>query len=299
MGARSWLVIGYCLCAASAVGAADTWYVDNLYGDDTRDGRTARSVGASGPFRTIARALRAAGPGDRIELAETGKPYRESITLQGGRHSGTRESPFELVGNGAVLDGQQDVPVEAWHHVEGPVFAFRPVRKSFQTLYLDGRPAKRVAVSRGADKLPELPPLNWCLWRGEVYFAVQPGRLPGQYRLTYGALPVGITLYEVRNVLIRDITVRGFQLDGINAHDGVRYTLLMGVQAEGNGRSGISAGGASRLTLLRCVSRGNGVAQVRSESVARMRLRDCRIEREGPARPVMEEEQSHVEQIPR
>ena len=63
-------------------------------GDDGRDGRSAEASGAGGPFRTIARALRAAGAGDRIILTKTTEPYRESITLQGGRHSG-HENRYE------------------------------------------------------------------------------------------------------------------------------------------------------------------------------------------------------------
>ena len=295
-----WLAFALALTLASARRSmADTWYVNNRFGDDARDGRLARSLGASGPFRSIARALRAAGPGDRIVLANTGTPYREYVTLQGGRHSGSSETPFELVGNGAVLDGQQDVPAEAWHHVEGNIFAFRPRRMGFQTLYLDGKRAKRVVPARGAKDRPDLPARSWCYWRGEVHFAVEEGRLPQQYRLTHGGLPVGITLYEVRNVLIRDLTIRGYQLDGINAHDGVRFTLLADVVCEGNGRSGVSVGGASRVTMLRCRAEGNGAAQVRAESAAKVRLSSCHVAASDGIPGVVREDRSVVHVVPR
>ena len=39
-------------------------------------------------------------------------------------------------------------------------------------------------------------------------------------------MQVGVTLYEVRHVIVRDLVIQGFQLDGVNAHDGVRETTL-------------------------------------------------------------------------
>ena len=75
----------------------------------------------------LTRALDVARKGDRIILVNTGEPYRESVTLQGGRHSGYPDAPFEIVGNGAVLDGVQPVPVDAWTIVEGNLFRFQPI----------------------------------------------------------------------------------------------------------------------------------------------------------------------------
>ena len=66
---------------------------------------------------------------------------------------------------------------------------------------------------------------------------------------------MGITLYEVRNVVIRDLIVQGFQLDGINAHDGVFDALLKKVTCRGNARSGICVGGASRVRNRRMPGR--------------------------------------------
>ena len=87
----------------SSVAARDI-FVNNVEGDDRRSGRWPTSRGpAGGPFRTIARALRSAAKGDRIILAGTDQPYRESITLQGGRHSGfDAAAPFVIQGNGAA-----------------------------------------------------------------------------------------------------------------------------------------------------------------------------------------------------
>ncbi|MFP6575460.1 MAG: hypothetical protein VB912_09930, partial [Pirellulaceae bacterium] len=61
---------------------AENHYVNNETGDDRRDGRSPDLTGlASGPYRTITKALRVANRGDHIILAKTKTPYRESVTL--------------------------------------------------------------------------------------------------------------------------------------------------------------------------------------------------------------------------
>ena len=235
-------------------------HVDNIGGSDLADGSSERTA-----CRTIERALRAAQKGDRIVLTNSGQPYRESVTLQAGRHSGTSDRPFIIIGNGATLEGSAAVPEHAWKHAHGNVFRFSPRLKSYQLLFLDGRPADRVPVDRSAKDLPDLKPRQWCLFERQIYFCVEEDRLPHQYDLSHSALPVGITMYEVRNVVIRDLVVQGFQLDGINAHDSVMGATLRGVTCRGNARSGISVCGASRVRIEGCLVGNNGAAQVRTE----------------------------------
>ncbi len=201
-------------------------YVNNVTGDDHNDGSAPDMVGANvGPFRSITRALKSTRTADRVILSNTGEVYRESITLQGGRQSGVPESPFELIGNGAVLDGTMRVPLDGWSHYEGSIFRYRPPKMSFQVLYLDAKPAERRKVAR-RDEIKNLQPLEWCLFEGHLYFSVEDDQLPQAYDLAFADLQVGITLYEVRDVVIKDLVIQGFQLDGVNAHDGVRRTTL-------------------------------------------------------------------------
>ena len=79
-----------------------------------------------GPVQSLTRGLATAQPGDRIVMSNTGEPYRESVTLFGGRNSGQRSQPFVIEGNGATLDGSLPVPPKAWEHFAGDVFRFRP-----------------------------------------------------------------------------------------------------------------------------------------------------------------------------
>ncbi len=269
-------------------------YVNNVAGDDRFDGTAPVSQGARmGPCRTLAHALELADKGDRVILAATGHPYRESVTLQAGRHSGSAEHPFEIVGSGAVLDGLAPVPEGVWKHVGGEVYRFSPPRMSFQLLYLDGRPATRVPVGPADLGLPPLKPREWCMFQRDVHFRPEGGRTPYSYRLEYCALPVGITMYEVRNVVIRDLIVQGFQLDGINAHDGVFDALLKKVTCRGNARSGICVGGASRVQIVDCLVGGNGEAQLRTEGYSHTRLVSSRL-LSDPAPPQTRADESEV-----
>jgi Right handed beta helix region len=293
----STVAVLWAVLAASA-GARDI-YVNNVGGDDRFDGSAPVSRGSNeGPCRTIARALREARTGDRVVLANAGEPYRESVTLQANRHSGTIDHPFELVGNGAILEGAAPIPDSAWEHARGDVFRFSPSRKAYQLLFLGGRPAHRVPVEAFALRAPELEPLQWCLFERNIYFRAEPGRLPQQYGLTHAALPVGITLYEVRNVVLSDLIVQGFQVDGINAHDSVFNASLRGLKCRGNARSGISIGGASQVTITGCVVGNNGVAQVRTEGYSHTHIIDSDL-LDNTAPPVVREGgRVYVEQAP-
>lgn len=273
LGVGCLLVIAF----SAEAGARDV-FVNNVAGDDRFDGSAPATQGAKvGPCRTIGRALELASKGDRIVLAAAGEPYRECLTLQAGRHSGFGDRPFEIVGSGATLLGTAKVPEDAWKHVGSEVFRFAPPRKSSQLLFLDGKPAERVPVDSTAVKLPELKPRQWGLFQRDVYFRTDPGRMPGSYALEYCALPVGVTLYEVRHVVVRDLIVQGFQLDGINAHDGVFDATLHSLTCRGNARSGISVGGASRVLISDCLMGGNGEAQLRTEGSSHTRIVASRL----------------------
>lgn len=255
----------------SAAAARDI-FVDNAGGDDRRDGSSPEPTArAAGPCRTIARALELSEPSGRIILAKTDEPYRESITLQAGRHSGSRDQPFTILGGGATLDGLQVVPERAWEHATGDVFRFRPRRLTSHLLYLAGKPAVRRA-GNPAGLVAGLQPLEWCTFDNYVHFRVEDGKLPHVYDLSFTALPVGITLYEVRHVVIRDLVIQGFQLDGVNAHDNAVDVSLVGLNCRGNGRAGISVGGVSRVTINSCLVGNNGSAQVRTEGSSQTRI---------------------------
>ncbi len=253
-------------------------HVNNLAGDDRADGNASQTVsGVSGPVRSIAKALRLAEAGDRIVLANTGQAYRESLSLTGSKHGGSPVSPFVIEGNGAVLEGAIDVPAGTWQHYRGDVFYFQPAGLGYQQLFFEGRPAIRRPTTRADVSLPPLEPREWCFVRGKIFFRVERGRLPEDYELGYCRLRTGITLYHVRDVVIKDLFVQGFQFDGITASDGVRGARIEGVTCRGNGRSGISVGGASIVEITGCVLGSNGDSQMRSEDFGQTFVRESEL----------------------
>lgn len=185
------------ICVDTAL--AKIIYVNNVTGSNRNRGDLKENHGAgAGPLRSISAALRRAESSDRVEIANTGRPYRECIALQGARNSGSRYAPFVVNGNGATLEGDRD------HRV-------------------------------------------------------------------------GITLYEVRGVVVHSLNVQGYSIDGINAHDNVFDCALVNVTCSANGRGGISVGGASRLDVVDCRAHRNGKVQLRTEGWSTTRLTRTRL----------------------
>jgi hypothetical protein len=264
-------LVAISLTVASEALATDL-FVDNIAGDDRNNGQGAATVSrGNGPARTIGKALRLAQAGDRIFINPNGgKPYRECITLQGRPHSGFGDIILEIVGNGAVLDGSLSLAGADWEVLGEDLYALQPPKMAFQQLFLNDQAAVRVKTD--GTNIPELQPRQWCLLKGKIVYRTDPGRRPESYSPSCGGHPVAITLYDVHDVVIRDLKIRGYQLDGVNAHDNVTRCDLVGIDSSFNGRSGFSIGGASRVQLAGCTAAGNGVAQVRTEGYSRTHI---------------------------
>ncbi|HXT60579.1 MAG TPA: right-handed parallel beta-helix repeat-containing protein [Pirellulales bacterium] len=265
---RCFCLAASCMLLAPIPASARDLFVNNASGDDLHDGAQAATTAFGGPLRTLRRALELVLPGDRIVLAKTDEPYRESISLSTASQCGNQLGPLVIDGQGAVLDGTVPVGEREWESVRGPVFRFRPAKSSYQQLFLAGKPAVERALEPRSHKLPELAPLEWFRRDAEIYFRVEPDKLPGDYPLSYSGLQTGITLYHVHDVVIMDLIVQGFRLDGINVNDGVRNCQLIDVTCRGNGRSGVTVAGSSHARLDGCLLGDNGTAQLRSEGVS-------------------------------
>ncbi len=257
-----WAVMLCCLLVRQA--AAREIYVDNAGGDDKNNGLHAENRGdAASPVRTIAKALRLSRAGDRIVLAKSDQPYRECVSLVGARHSGAAPLiPFILDGNGATLDGSAPIPADGWTHFRDNIFRFRSQSMFRPVVFLNDRPVPPLPLPRGAAFPPRLQPLEWCAIEGAVYFAVEGNRPPPDYKLSYAELPTGITLYQVDGVVIRNLTIRGFQADGVAAAVGARNVVLDNVTCTANGQSGVCVGGGAQVEIESCKLAGNGQSQL-------------------------------------
>jgi hypothetical protein len=271
-----YLPLATILFATAAHAPAATFYVNNLLGNDRATGLSAEPDADNGPVRTIAAALARAGRADRVELAATGEPYREQLSLSLPNHCGFPDKPFVIDGGGAVLDGTVVAAPGAWRHVEGNVFAMRPRRLAYQQVFNEGQPLQQVTRSSQYESA-NLEPLQWALVEGEIHFRTEGNRIPSDYTLRHAALQTGITLYDVRHVRIENLVVQGFQQDGLNAHELVRDCQFIDIDSRANGRSGLSVGGVSRVSAVRCNFYENGRVQVRTEGLAELALKACDV----------------------
>ena len=250
---------------AAAPALARDIFVDNVAGSDIKKGRRPDASAGDGPVRTLDQALRLVRRGDRIVLANTSEPYREMISLCDVGQRGYPDLPLVIQGNGATLDGTVTAAPGAWKYENDNIFSFRPKRLTYQQLFREGKPLRRVqSVNYSGATLP-IEPLEWALLTDRIAFRVEEGKLPEQYGLRHAGLQTGITLYNTEYIRIENLIIQGFQQDGINAHELVRHCELVNVECRANGRSGISVGGVSRVSILNSNCYDNGRAQLRVE----------------------------------
>jgi len=266
-------VISLVLLLAAPILARDI-FVNNQSGDDHANGSSADFSSAGGPVRTISRGLQLVDQGGRVRLANTGIPYRESVFLGGPNHRGFASRPLVLDGGGAILDGTVVAAAGAWHHDRGNVFAFRPRRLTYQQLFYDGQPLKRVPGVGGSAGVARLKPFEWALAGSKLYFCTEQDRLPGEYQLRHAGLPVGISIYNTDYVRVQNLTVQGFHSDGIRLADNVENCELLKLECRANGRCGISAGGTCRLDVVGVTCYDNGRAEIMVEGFAQVKIRD-------------------------
>jgi hypothetical protein len=276
------------MLACVTAGAARDVFVNNLIGNDANTGTRAEVHPSGGPVRTLDRALGLVDRGGRVVLAKTDQPYREMIRLCDVRQRGYPDQPLVIQGNGATLDGTVVATPGAWHYENDHIFSLRPRRLTYQQLFRDGTPLDRVRNAGGSSVTLPLKPLEWALLTDRIALRVEEGKLPGQYDLRHAGLQTGITLYNTEYVRIEDLIVQGFQQDGVNAHELVQYCQLVRVECRANGRSGISVGGVSRVSIESCRCYDNGQAQLRVEGQGRATAVDCDFDKRNQAVPWLE-----------
>ena len=248
------------LLAIASTAQAKVIYVNNRLGQDSSDGRVEVAADkATGPVRTIRRAMQLVQRSDSIVLANTGMPYYESISLVGSRFSGVAERPFEIVGNGAVLSGAVGIPDGAWQEVGDDLWMLKPWRKGHFVL-LRGEsmlPELKPAAGETWIERPELEPNNWCVWKGRIYLKTERLVDPRSLPLGVGSHDCGITVYGAKHIRVSDLTVRHFRLDGVNVHDLSRSVQLDHVQLVENGRSGLAVGGSAEVQMSASSTKAN------------------------------------------
>ena len=258
------LLCGAIVCLTTLTVSAKTIFVNNVGGSDRFDGTApTRDSGRVGPVRTLHCAVRLANFGDTIVIANEGQPYYESLTLTGRRHSGNETVPFRIIGNGATLSGLWSVPIENWRQHDDDVWSFEPIHKGHYLLLRDGRQLERVDVGSSFEQPVGLPKGKFTVYRGRVFYKPGRGEDIRNHSFDLAQRTTGVSLYGVRNVVIRDLNVEHFRVDGLNAHSLCRDVLVSNLTSTRNGRSGLTVAGSSSIVFRRCTVRENLVNSLR------------------------------------
>lgn len=268
------VVLAMLVALAGEVQARDL-FVDNRIGRDGNNGESREPAdGVHGPLQTIRAALKRVQPGDTVTLVNTGRPYYESMELVGPRFSGAFGKPTTINGGGCILSGARQIPPSAWQYVRDGLWRFRPYRKGWYQLILNGAALPEVKPEPGAKSLPELAEGQWCAWQSLVWYRQKaaPGERPLEMPLEFAYDSVGISLIQVENLVIRDLTIRHFREDGVNAHDRANAVILDRVTITENGRAGVAASGTSLIGLRESAVQNNREVQILNAEVAQTEL---------------------------
>lgn len=266
-------------CLQCHIASAREIFVDNLIGSDNFDGLLNRPVDSgSGPVRTLHRAMQIARFGDVVTLTRTGTVYFDSLALTGIRNSGTPQYPFKINGNGATLSGQRLVNPQGWRKAGPDLWKLTLTRKGFYRLLRDGQPLPETR-HEGINPLASLAEGSWTAWEGSIYFHAD-GEPPATETFSYSADQTGLSLYQVSNVYITDLTLRDFRFDGIHAQNMCEGVTLKNVNCTNNGRAGLAVSGSSHVEIDGGNLADNGRFQVRIAKPAGVTLNGVTMEGE-------------------
>ena len=210
-----------------------TYYVNNRTGSDAFNGTAAQpGPKGAGPFATIQTANALLAAGDTLSLANTGKPYRESIHFHGLR--GTPAKPIVIEGNGATITGLRTLT--EWIKQDDGSYLCPLKGRPYGCPYLmvDGK-RQPAAARKGS------PTFGRCLWDSAgVHFMPEPGKTPADYAIEATVLVSGVLVSSSSYVVVRDLISERFSNDGYNIHGECRGWLCENIVGRYNGDDGFS-----------------------------------------------------------
>ena len=219
-----------CLLAIPSATSAATYYVNNQVGDDHNAGTTADA-----PLASVTHAVSLCKTSDALVLANTGKPYYESLNL--GRLGGTPQRPFVIEGNGAVLSGLIIIEPARWKKLEDDLYLLPLDEHPYGNPFLVNRDQRLKAAKKSESLASEEH-----FWDREagVYFRCAPGKDLESYELAATLNVSGLITTSASYVVCRNLVCEHFSNDGFNMHGDCRGIYLENVVARHNGDDGIS-----------------------------------------------------------
>lgn len=227
---------------------AATYYVNNQTGSDEYDGLSEKTAVA-----TIARAITLSKTSDRIELANTGTAYRESMLFR--KLGGTPDRPFLIEGNGAVISGLVSLPAEQWKSTGEGVYLLQLDKTPYGNPFLVSA-GKRLPAARNREALKEGEHF-WDRESHRIYLYCAAGKRPVDYKLEATLQVSGLTLTSASYISCQNLIAEHFTNDGFNIHGDCRGIRLENVVARHNGDDGISIHEAGGLIVQNAYVHGN------------------------------------------
>ncbi len=215
------------LSSLGIIGNCADIFVDNVKG-------SAKGNGKDQPFININQAVTIAKPGDRVVIANTGKPYTHSISV---RHkNGLPGNPIIFEGNGALITGLKAIAADKWEAKGNNVFFFKHPYHGALNPYLvhDGKPVPVVK------KLKDLTP-GKHIWRHEGVYVIPPqGQTMKTWKLSGTLLASGFAVHNSNYITCRNLRSHYFSNDGFNIHGNCRGLYFENIESASNGDDGFS-----------------------------------------------------------
>lgn len=274
----AFLSVASILLNVATSATAEVYYVNNRTGVDRHDGLVETPLSnITGPVKSISQALKLASFADTIIIANTGIPYYDNLSFQGEKNSGDPVRPFRLIGNGATITGAMVIPDGAWREAARNVWQVTPFRKGFFQLIRNGKALPEVRPQAGEkwDSIPDLEVGQWCSWRGSIYYRIERLVDPSTQRLSIARRSCGITVFSAHDIVISDLTIQHFRLDGVNLHDLATEIRLEKLTLRENGRAGLAIGGSSSARINGSDIERNRDHSILIQEAAAIGLEDC------------------------
>jgi len=222
------LLILTALGAVLSLAATDV-FVNNQTGSDANDALAADRAAA-----TLDKAMKIAQPGDRLIIANTGKPYFESLFLRGDL--GKDGQNFVIEGNGAVISGLGKLDMSKFE------------LKDNQYYYELGKKASNLnpKLYLGTQQLPETKDLKNVkpgefAWTGSGFlFVPADGKSIKDYELNASLRDSGVVCNNAKNVTVRNLVAEHNQNDGFNFHGSCYNLIAENIVGRYNGDDGFS-----------------------------------------------------------
>lgn len=246
------------------------------------DPTAGNDASATGPVKTIARAIKLARPGDTIHLQP--RVYRDYAGFYGKR--GEPGKPIILDGHGATLDGSEPLDPKRWTETEPGLFRCDELLRYVDDAIIhrwyflwDGQMNRMGRVSKGKSeplKQPdELQPGEWTFVKdpdrkmpkplqiaGAFYLKLPPGQKLGEADIFVPVRSAGVQFSASRtnynaHLIIRNLTATHVYNDGFNIHghcEDVRFENIGAIEC---GDDGISAHETAEYVVDGFTSIGN------------------------------------------